>query len=76
MKVGNKHSSERRYVKIDRLLDTVDSLRQKGVGQQILRNAVNAPVSVMETAGEGGAWGIALLGAYLSTERKGERNTG
>jgi sugar (pentulose or hexulose) kinase len=26
--------------------------------------AVNAPVSVMETAGEGGAWGIALLASY------------
>jgi 3-dehydroquinate synthase len=34
------------------------------VGQRVLAAAINAPVSVMETAGEGGAWGIALLAAY------------
>ena len=27
--------------------------------------AMNVPVSVMETAGEGGAWGIALLASYM-----------
>ena len=34
--------------------------------------AVNAPVSVMETAGEGGAWGIALLAAYRKNKAEGE----
>ena len=34
--------------------------------------AVNAPVSVMETAGEGGAWGIALLAAYRKSKAEGE----
>ncbi len=37
----------------------------KGVAQQILANALNIPVSVMETAGEGGAWGMALLASYM-----------
>ena len=32
---------------------------------------MNAPVSVMETAGEGGAWGIALLAAYLTEKENG-----
>ena len=36
-----------------------------GVGQKVLAAALNSPISVMETAGEGGAWGIALLAAYL-----------
>ncbi|MCL2233526.1 MAG: ATPase, partial [Treponema sp.] len=41
----------------------------KGVGQRFMAAAFNAPVSVMEeSAGEGGAWGIALLAAFM---RKG-----
>ncbi len=42
------------------------------VGQQYLANAMNAPVSVMETAGEGGAYGIALLVAYRMNKEPGE----
>ncbi|MCT1183421.1 ATPase [Lactococcus lactis] len=38
------------------------------VGQQILAAALQKPVTVMETAGEGGAWGMAVLGAFLSSE--------
>ena len=39
--------------------------KTKGVGQKILAAAINAPVSVMETAGEGGPWGMALLASYM-----------
>ncbi|MEG1505337.1 MAG: hypothetical protein RR369_03245 [Lachnospiraceae bacterium] len=39
--------------------------KTKGVGQKMVAAAINAPVSVMETAGEGGAWGIALLASYM-----------
>ena len=39
--------------------------KTKGVGQRILAAAINSPISVMETAGEGGAWGIALLASYV-----------
>ena len=34
--------------------------------------AVNTPVTVMETAGEGGAWGIALLASYMKNKEAGE----
>ena len=37
----------------------------KGAAQQILADALNTPVAIMETAGEGGAWGMALLSAYM-----------
>ncbi len=37
----------------------------EGVAQQVLADAIDAPVSVMETAGEGGAWGMALLAAFM-----------
>ncbi len=40
----------------------------QGIAQQILANALNTNVSVMETAGEGGAWGMALLAAYMMDE--------
>ncbi len=36
----------------------------EGVAQQFLADGLKTPVSVMETAGEGGAWGMALLAAY------------
>ena len=36
-----------------------------GVGQQILADALNVPITTMETAGEGGPWGMALLAAYM-----------
>ena len=41
-------------------------------GQKILAAAINTPVSVMETAGEGGAWGIALLASYMIHREDGE----
>ena len=63
---------DQEHVKIDRLLGHGGLFKTKGVGQQILADAVNAPVSVMSTAGEGGAWGIALLAAYLVDKKDGE----
>jgi sugar (pentulose or hexulose) kinase len=33
---------------------------------------MNAPVSVMETAGEGGAWGIAVLAAFSANKQENE----
>lgn len=51
-------------VKIDRMFGHGGIFRTKGVAQQALANAINAPVAVGSTAGEGGAWGIAVLAAY------------
>lgn len=39
--------------------------KTKGVGQKILAAALNCPVTVMQTAGEGGAWGVALQASYM-----------
>jgi sugar (pentulose or hexulose) kinase len=47
--------------------------KTKGVGQRYLAAAVHAPVTVMETASEGGAWGIALLAAFLIDRREEEK---
>ncbi len=72
MRVGLNLLFEKEDVKVDRLLGHGGLFKTKGVGQQILADAVNAPVSVMATAGEGGAWGIALLASYLVNKEEGE----
>lgn len=75
MRVGLNLLFDEENVKVDRLLGHGGLFKTKGVGQQILADAVNAPVSVMETAGEGGAWGIALLASYLINKEEGESLT-
>lgn len=52
-------------VKVDEIFGHGGLFKTKGVGQKVMAAAMNAPVSVMETAGEGGAWGIALLASYM-----------
>lgn len=52
-------------VKIDRVMGHGGFFKTKGVGQRYMAAAFGAPVTVMDTASEGGAWGIALLAAYL-----------
>ncbi len=60
-------------VKVDRIMGHGGFFKTKGVGQNYLAAAVNAPVTVMDTASEGGAWGIALLAAYLVDHKDGEK---
>ena len=56
---------EQEKVKIDQILGHGGFFKTKEVGQKIMAAAMNVPVSVMETAGEGGAWGIALMASYM-----------
>lgn len=72
LKLGLNILLNEERVQIDRMLGHGGLFKTKGVGQRILAAAINAPVSVMEGAGEGGAWGIALLAAYMQWRRNGE----
>lgn len=65
LKLGNDILFNEEKVKVDRITGHGGLFKTKGVGQRILASALNSPISVMETAGEGGAWGIALLAGYL-----------
>lgn len=65
LKIGNDILFNEEKVKVDRITAHGGLFRTKTVGQRILAAALNSPISVMETAGEGGAWGIALLASYL-----------
>ncbi len=72
LKTGMDLLTKQEHVAIDRLLGHGGLFKTKGVGQNILAAAMNAPVTVMETAGEGGAWGIALLASYLVNRQEEE----
>lgn len=70
LKIGNDVLFKDEHVQVDRITGHGGLFKTKGVGQRILAAAINSPISVMETAGEGGAWGIALLASYLVNNDK------
>ena len=70
MKIGMDILTKEEQITIDKIVGHGGIFKTEKVGQQIMASVMNAPVTVMETAGEGGAWGIALLAAYLR-----EKNT-
>ena len=70
LKLGNDILFKEEKVKVDRITGHGGLFKTKGVGQRILAAALNSPISVMETAGEGGAWGIALLAGYLVNNKE------
>ena len=70
LKIGNDVLLKDEHIKVDRITGHGGLFKTKGVGQRILAAAINSPISVMETAGEGGAWGIALLASYLVNNDK------
>jgi len=72
LKIGMDILFEQEHVKIDQLLGHGGFFKTKEVGQKIMAAAMKVPVSVMETAGEGGAWGIALLASYMLFKAKNE----
>lgn len=73
LKIGLDILLKQEGVQLDEMLGHGGLFKTKGVGQSVMAAAINVPVSVMETAGEGGAWGIALLASYM--KRKAEEET-
>ena len=72
LKVGLDILMKEEHVQVDQILGHGGLFKTKGVGQKILAGSIDAPVSVMETAGEGGAWGIALLASYMINKEENE----
>lgn len=72
LKVGLDILMKEEKVAVDRITGHGGLFKTKGVGQKILAGAMDATVSVMKTAGEGGAWGIALLASYMVQKDAGE----
>ena len=65
LKIGNDVLFKEEQVKVDRITGHGGLFKTPGVGQRVLAAALSSPISVMETAGEGGAWGIALLASFV-----------
>ncbi len=72
LKIGLDILTRTEKLPIDRLYGHGGFFKTPEVGQRMLSAAVGAPVSVMETAGEGGPYGMALLGAYMLWKDEGE----
>ena len=72
LKVGMDILLKEEQVQIDKILGHGGLFKTKGVGQGILAAAIDTPVSVMETAGEGGPWGMALLASYMLNKESDE----
>ena len=72
LKIGMDILVKEEHIQIDKILGHGGLFKTPGVGQRIMAAAMQAPVSVMETAGEGGAWGIALLAVYEVGKAEGE----
>jgi len=65
LKIGMDILTKNENVAIDSILAHGGLFKTPVVGQRIVAAAMNVPVSVMSTAGEGGAWGMALLASYV-----------
>ncbi len=72
LKIGMDILTGSEQVKIDKIYGHGGFFKTPEVGQRMLSAAVNAPVSVMETAGEGGPYGMALLAAYMLWKQENE----
>ena len=73
MRIGLDILFDEEHVQIDQILGHGGFFKTEEVGQRMMAAAMNVPVSVMETAGEGGAWGMALLAAYM-IQKEGEES--
>lgn len=72
LKIGLDILTRDEKVTVDKLYGHGGFFKTPGVGQRMLSAAVGAPVSVMETAGEGGPYGMALLAAYMIRREENE----
>ena len=72
LKIGMDILTSEEKITIERLYGHGGFFKTSGVGQRLLSAAVGAPVSVMETAGEGGPYGMALLASYMLRKKEGE----
>ncbi|SPU10043.1 sugar kinase, xylulose kinase [Bacillus licheniformis] len=72
LKIGMDILTKEEKIEIDSILAHGGLFKTPLVGQKIVAAAMNTPVSVMETAGEGGAWGMAILASYMMNKGQEE----
>ncbi|WP_461218001.1 xylulokinase [Lapidilactobacillus salsurivasis] len=67
LKIGNDILMKEEQIQADTMIAQGGIFRTPVIGQQVLADALNTPITVMKNAGEGGPWGMAVLAAYLLT---------
>ncbi|WP_337134290.1 FGGY-family carbohydrate kinase [Priestia megaterium] len=72
LKIGMDLLVKEENVKIHSILAHGGLFKTPVVGQKMMAAAINTPVSVMATAGEGGAWGMAILSSYMLNKSENE----
>jgi sugar (pentulose or hexulose) kinase len=72
LKVGNDILLKKEQITVDSLMGHGGLFKTPVVGQKMLAAALNAPVTVMDTASEGGPWGMAILACYMIEKEAGE----
>ena len=72
LKTGMNILIRKENVQVDKIMGHGGWFNAKGSGQQIMAAALGVPVAVMETAGEGGPWGEAILASYMINKNDGE----
>ncbi|NGY81249.1 FGGY-family carbohydrate kinase [Bacillus megaterium] len=72
LKIGMDLLVKEENVKIHSILAHGGLFKTPVVGQKMMAAAINTPVSIMDTAGEGGAWGMAILSSYMLNKSENE----
>ncbi|WP_139994039.1 xylulokinase [Paenibacillus paridis] len=72
LRLGMDTLTQKEHITIDRILAHGGLFKTSLVGQKMCAAALNVPVSVMSTAGEGGAWGMAILASYMVNKEQHE----
>lgn len=72
LKVGMDILVKEEKVQVEQIYGHGGFFKTPVVGQRIMAAAMGTRISVLETAGEGGAWGIALLAGYMAEQKDGE----
>ncbi len=72
LKLGMDILFNNEHLRLEQLMGHGGLFKTKGVAQKLMSGALNVPVSVMETAGEGGPWGMAVLARYMKSKAQDE----
>ena len=72
LKIGMDILLKEEHVAVDSLMGHGGFFKTPVVGQRVMAAGMNAPITVMDTASEGGAWGIAILAAFMKEKKDGE----
>lgn len=69
LKIGMDLLIKNEKVKVNKLLGHGGFFKTEKVGQQMMADALNIPITVMDTAGEGGAWGVSILASFILNKK-------